>query len=651
MTDTATLERARTALDEHAWVEAYEGFTSLGDEPLSGEDLERLGEAAWWSAHPKESVDAFERAYAAYVAEGSQRRAAAVALRLANDHLEARDMALWNGWVRRATTLLEGEPETVEHGFLELQAVRRTAMFGLGTLDEASEHATRVLEIGTRLGHRDLQAFGLAVKGWVLVLQAQVEQGLSMVDEAAVAAVAGELTPYAAGDVYCITIGVCRLVADYRRAGAWTEAAVRWCERQSVTGFPGVCRVHRAEIMRLRGALSDAEAEARLALSDLMAFGMLSSAGWGWAEIGEVRLRVGDLDGAEEAFEQAHQLGREAQPGLALLHLARGRPDAARASIATVLADELPPLLRAGLLPARVEIALAGHDLADAREAADELREIAATFDRPMLHAAAHQALGAALTYEEDTAAAIAELRTAVRHWTEADAPFEAAQARRWLAVAYRSGGDESSAVIELRAAKAMFERLGARRETERCDEMIRAGAEREAGRRVVRTFLFTDIVGSTDLVRTIGDEAWEDVLRWHDELLRTAIGSQRGELVQTTGDGVFAAFGDAASGVRCAVAIQRRLAEHRRKHGFAPPVRIGVHSAEATMIADDYAGLGVHEAARIGALADGGEILMTRSTIEGETIPFEVTGEREVSLKGLAKPVRVVAVDWRSEA
>jgi len=166
-----------------------------------------------------------------------------------------------------------------------------------------------------------------------------------------------------------------------------------------------------------------------------------------------------------------------------------------------------------------------------------------------------------------------------------------------------------------------------------------------------VRTFLFTDIVGSTDLVQTIGDEAWEDVLRWHDELLRTAIGSHRGELVHTTGDGVFASFGDAASAVSCAVAIQRRLAEHRRKHGFAPPVRIGVHAAEATMIADDYAGLGVHEAARVGAFAEGGEILTTRSTIEGETFPFEVTAEREVSLKGLAKPVRVVAVDWRSEA
>jgi tetratricopeptide (TPR) repeat protein len=166
--------------------------------------------------------------------------------------------------------------------------------------------------------------------------------------------------------------------------------------------------VHRAEILRLRGAFPDAEAEARLALSDLMAFDMLSSAGWSYNEIGEVRMRLGDLDGAEQAFEHAHELGREPQPGLALLHLARGRLDGARASIGTALADVLPPLFRARLLPARVEIALAAHDVADARKAADELRGIAATFDKPMLHAAAHQALGAALTYEEDASAAIA---------------------------------------------------------------------------------------------------------------------------------------------------------------------------------------------------------------------------------------------------
>jgi class 3 adenylate cyclase len=134
------------------------------------------------------------------------------------------------------------------------------------------------------------------------------------------------------------------------------------------------------------------------------------------------------------------------------------------------------------------------------------------------------------------------------------------------------------------------------------------AGEEREAGRRVTRTFMFTDIVGSTDLVQTIGDDAWEDVLRWHDEALRTLIGSHRGEVVHTTGDGFFASFGDAAAAASCAVAIQRRLAEQRRKQGFAPAVRIGLHSAEATVIADDYAGLGVHEAAR-GCARRSGEI------------------------------------------
>ena len=102
-----------------------------------------------------------------------------------------------------------------------------------------------------------------------------------MVDEAAVSAIAGELTPYAAGGIYCFTIGACRTVADYRRAGEWTEAAMRWCERQSVSGFPGVCGVHRAEILRLRGAFADAETEARGAVESLMTFGMLRSAAWG----------------------------------------------------------------------------------------------------------------------------------------------------------------------------------------------------------------------------------------------------------------------------------------------------------------------------------------------------------------------------------
>ena len=122
-----------------------------------------------------------------------------------------------------------------------------------------------------------------------------------------------------------MTIVACRDLADYRRAGEWTEATTRWCERQSISGFPGHCRVRRAEIIRLRGAFADAEDEARQAVQELIAFGELPIAGVGFHEIGEIRLRIGDLDGAEEAFAQAHQCGNDAQPGLALLQLARGR--------------------------------------------------------------------------------------------------------------------------------------------------------------------------------------------------------------------------------------------------------------------------------------------------------------------------------------
>ena len=649
-TEPATLERARRALDAHAWEEAYEGFATIAErEGLSAEDLERLADAAWWSARPTESLEAFERAYASYSTDDASRPAARVALRLAMEYADRQESALSNGWLQRAGRLLADQPECFEQGWLDLCLVR--ASFERGDVEEGERHAVAAHAIGTRLGDRDLEAFGLALQGAILVMHAQIERGLSLVDEATLAAVGGELTPYIAGNIYCLTIGICRSVADYRRAAQWTEAATRWCERESITGFPGVCRVNRAEIMRLRGSYAEAEDEASRALSELEAFGRLPQAGAGAYELGEVRLRRGDLDGAEEAFERAHQLGHEPQPGMALLRLARGQIDGARASIGTALEDAMIPVDRARLLPARVEIALSAYDVADAREAAEELGRTASSIDAPMLEAAARQALGTVLTYEEDAPGAIAELRKAVRRWTESDAPFEAAQARRWLAVAYRAGGDEASAVLELRAARVAFERLGALREVERCDAMIRAGEERDAGRRVVRTFMFTDIVGSTDLVRTIGDEAWEDILRWHDDTLRTQIASHRGEVVHTTGDGVFASFADAPAAVSCAVGIQRRLAEHRRKHGFAPRVRIGLHSAEATMIADDYAGLGVHEAARVGAIAGGGEILATVSTVEGETIPFEMGDQRELSLKGLSEPVRVVAIGWQAGA
>jgi class 3 adenylate cyclase len=645
MTDQATLERARKALHDHAWHDAYDAFASLqAGPPMAGEALEQLAEAAWWTARPQESMDALERAYAAYTAEGNEPRAAFVALRLADRSDDRLQSAQAAGWLRRATRLLEAIPERAEHGYLELALAKRA-----DSPEEIMRHATACLEIGTRFGDPDLQAFGLMCQGMATVLDARVDEGMSLIDEATVAAVGGELSPFATGIVYCMTIVICRDVADYRRAGEWTEATTRWCERQSISGFPGHCRVRRAEIMRLRGAFADAEVEARRAVDELLAFGEIPIAGAGFYEIGEIRLRMGDLAGAEEAFAQAHERGNDAQPGLALLQLARGRLVAARSSIRGALAGQPIALGRARLLPAAVEIALASRDVAEAREAADELYAIAADYGAASWHASAHQALGACLTAEGDPSAAIAELQTAVRDWNAADLPFETAQARRWLASAHRAAGDEESAAVELRSALATFERLGAATEAAACAAMLEAGARAGAGRRVIRTFMFTDIVGSTDLLATMGDDAWEDVMRWHNDTLQELIGSHGGEVVHGTGDGFFATFEGPRSAASCAVDIQRRLADHRRAHGFAPPVRIGLHAAEATLVADDYAGIGVHAAARVGAIAEGAEIVVTRETLDAEPIPFPVTDERTVSLKGLAEPVSVASIDWRS--
>jgi class 3 adenylate cyclase len=356
---------------------------------------------------------------------------------------------------------------------------------------------------------------------------------------------------------------------------------------------------------------------------------------------------MGDLAGAEEAFRQAHDLGVDPQPGLALLYLAQGRRDAALASIRVALAEAgAERTRRARLLPAQVDIALEARDMEAAAGAAEELSAIASEFGTPALHAAAHLARGAVLVTTGRPADAVPELVRARGHWQEVEAPYEVAQARVWLGRAHREAGTPEEAALELEAARSTFERLGAGPDAERSRRLLAELHEGDRGRRVRRTFLFTDIVDSTRLIGVIGDEAWGDVRRWHDQTIRSLVARHGGEEVKATGDGFFLAFPDPRSAVDCAVAIQRALAEHRRSAGFAPRVRIGGHSAEATRAGDDYLGQGVHLAARVAAVAGGGEILVTPETL-ARGIDHPVGGPRPVELKGIPGTVEVRAVEW----
>jgi class 3 adenylate cyclase len=144
-----------------------------------------------------------------------------------------------------------------------------------------------------------------------------------------------------------------------------------------------------------------------------------------------------------------------------------------------------------------------------------------------------------------------------------------------------------------------------------------------------------------------MGDGQWSAVLRSHDRTIRDLLASHNGSEVKQRGggDGFFAVFEAPADAIECAIAIQRALAA-QRESGFAPEIRVGVHEADALLSGNDFAGLGVHEAARIGAHAEGGCIVASAATVAAAGTRA-VTPVRDVAFKGLSDRVAVQDVLW----
>jgi len=653
----AWLEVGRDAASRRAWPEAVEALTEADRaEGLSPDDLELLGNASWWAGRPDDATEAMERAFAGYEAAGRAEDAARVAIYMAYQASRAMAFAVAGGWAAQANRLLEAFPDSPLHAWEGVFAA--AGDMDQGRIESGLEHADRTMAMARDLGNNEALYIAMAFKGMGDVIAGRWKEGMALLDEASAAAMSGNLELRAASDILCITIGACRNLGDLERAAQWADASERWMRRNGAGGYPGICRVHRAELKMLHGRWSEAEQDARQASDELQQFHLLDAVGMAHNAIGDVRLRMGDLDGAAEAFDQAYEFGHDAQPGLAKLQFANGQIDEAQRSIARALAVATGDggftdrAARGRLLPTQVEIALARGDLDVARAAVEELEVIAADFDRPLHTAGALTARGELLLGEQRPVEASPILGKSWRLWQTTDLPYEAAQARLRYAEALTAEGDADGAKRDLLAARKVFDSLGATRDLRRVDAILEAdgpGAAPAPAATVTKTFMFTDIVTSTDLVELIGDAAWEEMLSWHDRELRKAFAKARGDEVNHTGDGFFVAFDRARDGIDCAVDIQRRLARHRREHGFAPWVRIGLHSAEATRRGSDYSGRGVHIAARVGAAAGREEILATASvTTASNESTYALSEPRELELKGVRGTVEVRAVDWR---
>ncbi len=632
------LDAARAALERHDWVVGYE-LLRAADEAmeLAPEDLMLLGEAAMWNGQMEMVHPYFERAYRGYLQQGNTLRAAFVATWIAHNQKNNLQASMANGWMSRAKRLLDLEEEAPEHGYWALQ--QSLVELGQNSFAESLALAKQAEELGRRFGDRSLEIRALQRQGNVLIEQGEVAEGKLLLDEASAAALAGELDPFSTLVVYCNTIGACRDVADFESAGEWAERASDFCENNTMNAFPGMCRVNHAEVMKFKGRLTEAQELADRAGEELRAWNP-RIAGAAFYELGEVRLRLGELAQAEQAFREADEFGRTPEPGLSLLRLAQGNAQGAFASIRRAADDDSLNLpAQARLLPSAVEIAIAAGETEGAAGYAERLTSIADVYDTSALRASAAFARGQVALARGEAGTAFHEFRHARTTWDSTGGTYEVARAREQLGKALSAGGDEDAAVWELQAAAARFERLGAVRDADRVAELLR----RDTSTEVMKTFLFTDIVGSTELATAVSDRNWVNLLRRHDDALRAIFADFHGQVVDHTGDGFFAAFEEPADAVAAATAIQQAI-----DRDFEFDIRIGVHTDGALKTKETYHGKGVHAAARIGAAAAGREILASRATLVGLK-DATVKNDRSLTLKGFKEPVEVCSVSWET--
>jgi ATP/maltotriose-dependent transcriptional regulator MalT len=461
VSDNDPLEPVHDALRRSDWQAALDAarVASVDAPGLEADRLDSEAEAAWWLGRLDECIAAREAAYRIYDEQGDRRRAGQCAVWLWEHHAICARPATASGWLRRARRALDGDTESVAYGSLLLREAETS--HGAGELDHAGELATTALDLGRRLGSTDLEAEALQTQGRILIDQGHVDDGMAHLDEAMLFAVEGRLGPFATGKVYCSLIAACEEIGDFDRAAEWTDATLRWAQQHPFAIFPGICRLHRAIVLKRRGVLGAAEEEAARACEELRASHVANSAA-AWAEVGDIRRRLGQLDQAEGAFARSQEVSGAPCGGLALLRLAQGRIEEAMTIITSCVAQQSNPLGRAGLLAMLVQIAVGAGDLDAAHRALSELEATVATFGTASLRATELSTRGRLMLADGEPAAS-ATLQQAVESWHRLGVPYEEATARTLLGQALRRVGDDTGATASFDFAARLFEHIGAR--------------------------------------------------------------------------------------------------------------------------------------------------------------------------------------------
>ena len=455
------IEEARAASEAHRWGDAWRQWSTFAPESLDVDDLDRAATAAYLTGHDEEGFALWVRAHQVCLADGALHRAAYFGGKVAQGYGFKGDLGRCRGWVDRTARLLdEAHIDCVEQGYLQC-GLGMLRIFEAGDIAGAHAHFVHAGKIAARFAHRDLITVARIGEGRMLIYLGDIAEGLGLLDEAMVAIEAGELSPLAAGDAYCSVIDACSELFDLERCRAWTDSFVRWCDtQQELVLYRGHCFLHRAEVLELLGAWPEALVQARHACDRLAAPVNPGALGGAFAIEGDLFRLVNDFDAAEAAYLRASEYGHDPQPGLALLRLAEGKAAAASAMIRRALDEAQDPMSRARQLASYVEVMLATGDTTAARDAVDELRQVAATLGTPLLRAHAARAGGAVLRAEGDTKGALVELRRAFNEYHALGVRYDAARTRLLIADACATLGDFDAAAMESGAARSALESL-----------------------------------------------------------------------------------------------------------------------------------------------------------------------------------------------
>lgn len=450
------IEAGRRAYSAGDWNTAFDLLDSQRA-TLSVDDLALLARCAWLLARVRETLDLSEEIFRRYEAEDRQVDAAMTALLLGLLWVTRGEVSVGSGWIARARRLLSDLPDGPAHGYLAYLDAVVSLEFGR----EADDSVLRLGELSSRFRDPALESLALAVRGLADLRRGETTRGFASLDEAMLPVIAGHVPAEWAGDIYCTVIHVCHELADFQRMEDWTRATEQWCTQfASEAIYRGICRVHRLELRGARGEWADVEAQLVDESTKLLA-GNVWVAGEGFYQLGEIRRRRGDDDGAREAYAAARDSGIDPQPGEALLLLGEGRADEAWTSLAASLQGR-DRVSRVRLLRAGVEIGIAAGRETDAAALGRELREAAADYGSPGFAAWSAHADGMLALSEGRIGDALTALQAAASAFRRDRQPYEAARVLALMSRAHADAGDAALAARDRAESHAILARLGA---------------------------------------------------------------------------------------------------------------------------------------------------------------------------------------------